>query len=176
MSARRLAVVLATGMSYPFFQNAHLVLTDIVFAPLFWVVLYCLIRLRRGSYAWGVLAGLATGAALCRPPAGGGADGPDGAGAAGGALGRRRRQERWSAVVIGAVTILVAGGFYLWSRSVGNPRPCYMALHLEPLITHVTSQPLRLLGQSLEPFLKTMGELLTSQHGRVVAWAVSAPS
>jgi hypothetical protein len=46
---------------------------------------------------------------------------------------------------------------------------------VEQIGRHVIHQPLLLPWKSLEPFLKIMGELLTSQRGRVVAWAFSAP-
>ncbi len=53
-----LAVTLAAGLSYTFFNQSHRILTDAPFAALFWAILYAYIRYRSGSARWLILAGL----------------------------------------------------------------------------------------------------------------------
>jgi hypothetical protein len=58
-----LIVTVVTAVSYRFYLSAHAILSDQPFALLFWLAIYAWLRMRRGSWAWAVLAAAASFAA-----------------------------------------------------------------------------------------------------------------
>jgi len=162
-----LIVALATALSYVFYFNAHMVLTDVPFAALFWSSVYCAARLRRGSRGWAVpmtlLAVLSVGV---RAPGlilvivlGTGLllDGLVGAG---------RRRGLWAGAAILAAVGAVGGGLLVLGRLAGQATPLYakvVAAHARIGL----SGHLRQLAEGLQRMPSVLAEFLTSQSGAV---------
>ena len=162
-----LIVALATALSYVFYFNAHMVLTDVPFAALFWASAYCAARLRHGSRWWalsmvllailsvsvrapGLILVIVLGIGLVL----------DGLASAG------RRRRLWAGAGILSGMGGVGAGLLVLGRLAGRTTPLYARV----VAAHVRiglGGHLRQLAEGLQRMPSVLAEFLTSQSGAV---------
>lgn len=163
------AAVLATGFTYTYFSDTHLILTDAPFALLLWTSLYSAVRFREGSAWWAVPTVLAAAWAVTVRAPGVLILGPAALGLmidAGRGATRRRRVISGAAML--AAVLLVFTGMYVVSQLVSDRQPGYVARSIGrgPL------ERLYELGAGALRAPEIAAEIFTSQDGTLVAATV----
>jgi len=127
-AAMALAALLATGISYGFYHNAHRILTDIPFVAFFWAFLYALLRFHDGRWYWLGLAAILVVIGLSVRIPGIILLGPLGLGFVfDGSPAFLPRKARTAGIVVMAVSLLAGAFWYAVAVFVSHKTPHYVA-------------------------------------------------
>ena len=167
-----LAAVLATGMSYTFFFNSHLILTDAPFAMLLWCAMYAAVRQCRGRAAWLIVLILAVIAGIFVRAPGGLLLGSVAVGVLlDRTLGARSRRIV-SAVAVLAAAAAAAGGLLAMSSGVSDGLPPYLARTVANSQKDIWFR-LGQLGVGIVRLPEAYAEMFTSQEGLTIPFGVA---
>ena len=167
-----LAAVLATGISYTFFFNSHLILTDTPFALLLWCAMYAAVRQCRSGVAWLIALALAVMAGIFVRAPGGLLLGSVAVGLMlDRTLGARRRRIVSSVAILAAAAI-AAGALLLMARAVSDGLPPYLTRTVANSNKDIWFR-LGQLGVGVIRLPEAYAEMFTSQEGLTIPFGIA---